>query len=185
MTSKRPLFLILFCIFTLCYFDLQTEMGTGKARAHSNLALMYYKVGRYAEAKEQYLISIQKDPKAPHAYINLGAVLVVEKNYDEAIKVFNKVLELDPGDRAAYFNLGRIYYKTGRLEEAAHEFWKVAKCGHADLESVAWNDIGVIRAQQGRHRDALAAFENAIKVDKTNAEAIKNYREFIRFHKEV
>ncbi|MDD1730360.1 MAG: tetratricopeptide repeat protein, partial [Methanospirillum sp.] len=44
----------------------------------------------------------------------------------------------------------------------------------ADRSAATWNDLGKLYYGQGRYDDALNAFQNAVRIDKLNAEAWNN-----------
>ena len=59
------------------------------------------------------------------AYIDMGAVLVRQKQYKEAIAPLKRALELDPTQPDAHYRLGRIYQAIGNRAAAQQEFKKV------------------------------------------------------------
>ena len=185
MTSKIFIALFLILTSTMIYFNSQDEICGVKARVHSNLGKAYYKVGKFAEAKEQCQLAILKQPTVSHQYINLGAVMDAFGEYGEAIEVYNKALQIDPTNHIAHFNKGRAYFKRGQLDDAIKEFREVIRLSDYDLVTESYNNIGYMKAIQQRYGEALSAFENAIRVEPNNIEAVKNYQMFMRFHKEV
>jgi lipoprotein NlpI len=91
--------------------------------ARSNLANVYFKIGKYKEAKDEYAI-VEKSisgSKAGELQNNIGCIYEVEGKLDEAFSRYKKALELDPTLNFSHFNIAKIYFIKGKTAEAAQE----------------------------------------------------------------
>lgn len=59
------------------------------------------------------------------AYIDMGAVLIQQKQYPEAVAALRRAVELDPAQPDAHYRLGRAYQAMGKATESQKEFAKV------------------------------------------------------------
>lgn len=97
------------------------------ATAHHNLGVMYYKMGRFAEARAELETAIGLWPDLPRFYYTLGLVLKDEKKLSEAIDSFSKAISLAPDYANAYYRRGRAYSYIGELEKACSDLEEVIK----------------------------------------------------------
>jgi tetratricopeptide (TPR) repeat protein len=92
------------------------------ALTHYNLAFVLTRMGRLAEAKQEYELALQRDPNHIEARMNLAAVLLRQGNLDRAARELGCVLEIEPENPGAHTNLGLTLAQQGHLERAVHEF---------------------------------------------------------------
>lgn len=59
------------------------------------------------------------------AYVDLGAVLMQQKQFTEAVAALRRAVELDPAQPDAHYRLGRAYQAMGKAAESRKEFAKV------------------------------------------------------------
>lgn len=82
------------------------------------LGTLYQKAGRYNDARDQYLKSVDMDSTYAPALKDLGDLFVLAKQYDNASKVYLRYLELEPDDIAAYVGLTESLGESGRYAQA-------------------------------------------------------------------
>jgi predicted Zn-dependent protease len=59
------------------------------------------------------------------AYVDLGAVLMQQKQYQEAVVTLRRAVELDPAQPDAHYRLGRTYQAMGDANGIAEGIAKV------------------------------------------------------------
>ena len=96
-----------------------------KPSLHQDLAGVYWKKRRYAEAEPHYKIVIANDATDVQAVYRLGLIFLTKGNYVEAVAQFEKVIELDASHARAYDALGIAYQRLGNFSEAIGAFEKV------------------------------------------------------------
>jgi len=89
--------------------------------AHTNLAAMLAREGRYAEATRHSAEALRIEPHAV-AETNMGTALLNERRFEEAERHFAEAVRLDPGLAEAHNGLGVAHAMSGRMEPAAHHF---------------------------------------------------------------
>jgi tetratricopeptide (TPR) repeat protein len=92
------------------------------ALTHYNLAFVLTRMGRLAEARQEYELALQRDPSHVEARMNLAAVLLRQGNLDRAARELARVLEIEPENAGAHTNLGLTLAQQGHLDRAALEF---------------------------------------------------------------
>jgi len=92
-------------------FALTAEGWFDKGNRHS-------RQGQWEEAVKAYEKSIENNPSATVAHINLGLSYKKLKDYDKAKQSFKKAVELEPYNMEARFNLGNVYNFLEQWENA-------------------------------------------------------------------
>jgi tetratricopeptide (TPR) repeat protein len=118
-------------------------------RALKLLALVRFKLGRLAEAREVYRTAHEVAPEDPAVRLNLGLIALKLDWFEEAISELESATRLAPEDQRAWSYLGYAYARTGAKARAAAAFRR------AGQEEVA---LEIERAApQGALAAALAA----------------------------
>ena len=93
------------------------------ALTHYNLAFVLTRMGRLAEAKQEYELALQRDPNHVEARMNLAAVLLRQGNLDRAARgASHACSRSNRKTPAPTSNLGLTLAQQGHLERAAREF---------------------------------------------------------------
>jgi Flp pilus assembly protein TadD len=164
----------------------------GKARALQ---------GRWAEASEQFRLTLALAPREPETMTLLAEALVKQKLFDEAVAAYREYLALRPNDAVALTNFGFALLNIDKLDEAVVMFRRAAELKPAIAElnlanalfdsgkmdealvharkavSVTPNDpgahdvLGRTLAVHGQFAEAITAFEDALRLDPGHADA--------------
>ena len=95
------------------------------ANEHAKLADIYYDLGLYGEAVEEYKKAIGLRPAFVDILTKIGIAYREKGMYNEAIREFMKSKEINPRYIPARINLGVTYYMKGFIDLAVSE-WKEA-----------------------------------------------------------
>lgn len=95
------------------------------ANQHAELGNVYYDLGFYNEAIDQYKTALKLGPNFSDIRIKLGIAYRDKGKYDKAAKEFLTALEKTPHYIPASINLGITYYIQGRKKLAVSEWEKV------------------------------------------------------------
>jgi serine/threonine-protein kinase len=140
----------------------------GDPSSHTNLGLVLYAEGRYAESAEAFEEAVRLSPADPakhrnvgDAYQRLGRTELAKRAYTRAVELCRGQLRTNPRDGRT---LGQLAVYEGKLG------WEDAATRHAD-EAVAMSphmpDVhyrkAVVLALAGRPQESLRALEEAIK----------------------
>jgi tetratricopeptide (TPR) repeat protein len=125
--------------------------------AANNLARLI--VGRDgAEAEKLFRVALESSLVAPHAAVNLGAMLIDERRHREAVEVVSR--GLGPGLPAS---LELDLRRKLAIAAAGASDWTRAEAALARVvelapdDAQAWCDLGTALGRLHRHQDALAA----------------------------
>lgn len=126
------------------------------------LGLIRRAQGRIPEAELLLRQSIEAEPNNPDYRNNLGLLLRGAGFLDAAIEAFEQAVQLNPGLTAARINLARALDASGRAVDAErHAREALSLQPGVDALTI----LGGALRQQGRHAEALAAFEQALAID--------------------
>jgi tetratricopeptide (TPR) repeat protein len=137
--------------------------------AHVNLGEAYDRLGRTAEAKEEFTQALKIDPDSPSTINGLGEVYAHGGDATNAVKLFESALRKRPYFGDALYNLGNVLAAEGKYAEAAGNYAKAvqAKPDKAD----AHNNLGAMYVKLGRLDDAVKEFQAALRANPNLAEA--------------
>jgi Flp pilus assembly protein TadD/uncharacterized protein (AIM24 family) len=96
-------------------------------RALKLLALVRFKLGRLAEAREVYRIAHEVAPEDAAVRLNLGLIALKLDWFEEAISELESATRLAPADQRAWSYLGYAYARTGAKARAAAAFRKAGQ----------------------------------------------------------
>jgi tetratricopeptide (TPR) repeat protein len=127
---------------------------------------MYYRMGDKAKYKEIMEGIIERDPKNPTLYYNLGVTSFEIGDVDAAITYYKKALELDPELADARLNIAAaiLSREAAIVEEMNTLGMSKADTDKYDVLSEKRNQI---------YTDALPYLEMVIENDPTNIEAMR------------
>jgi len=135
-----------------------SNLGMG---ANENLGLALLNQGKLEEAKVCFQRNIK--PFAQTSF-NLGLTLFRMHRYTDAFDHFRRAVELEPEDAEYHNLLGQTYDELGQPEEAERSLRRSIELDQKD--AMGHYDLGVILAKRkGRENEALAAFQQALKLD--------------------
>lgn len=135
-----------------------------------------FKENKYAEAEQNYLKAMEKNPFNNITNFNLGTTFYKQQKYDEALQQFNTFANstTDKEKQAkAYHNIGNSYLKTDKLEEAIKAYKQSLKLNPKD-EDTRYNlayALEKLKQQQNQNQNNNNQQQNQNKEqDKQNQE---------------
>jgi tetratricopeptide (TPR) repeat protein len=133
-------------------------------RVHVLLGDAYREKKRYEEARVEYGIAIQLDPKSFPAHLGLAIASFNEFKFQQALPELQKALEILPEDPEANFITGHILVNQHQYEEALPYLKVALRNKPANLPNVHAL-IGKIYAAEGRTADAVAELKQSLEAD--------------------
>jgi Ca-activated chloride channel homolog len=127
-------------------------LAPGVAFASASSALKDYKAGKFIEAQKEYERLAAEDKKGDFRFaFNAGTAAYRATNYDAAIKLFTTVLASPDVklQQSAYFNIGNAQFQLGYAGKDLDELQR-------------WWEA------------AIKSYQNAVTLDKTDADAAYN-----------
>ena len=116
---------------------------------------------RGAEAAFRQVMAV--DPSYPDGPINVARARLQEGDVDTAIPLLERALELEPGLARAHFFLGTARRSLGEYDQA---MWHLEAAREAyPRDRVVLGQIGRLHFLQRRFDDAIATFEEVLRID--------------------
>ena len=132
------------------------SIDAGLAQTYINLADLYYKEKRIADALELLQQGAYELPENVGVLHYLARFFIEDKRYQDAIDVLDKILDLSPENPDAHWDLGMVYFELGDWNSAIANFEEV-------LEKLDNNELAYFQT--------ALAYEANDEIDK----AISNY----------
>ena len=136
-------------------FDRALELAPGSEPVHRMRATHYLvPTNQLREAEDEMARAVESDPLSPLACIELGKVLLWERQFDRAQAIMKAAFDLRPDYALAVWYRGAALYFQGRIEEAVSDWQSsLAKIGPNLPMRCA---IGMGLGQLGRSMEARA-----------------------------
>lgn len=123
------------------------------------------------EAIDHLNAAVKIYPEHGQAWLLLGnAYFNLNKQYEKALNSFQMAILYRPGLADAYKNAAVTSSKMKRYDLSA-AYYKAA-AGLRPNEDVYWYEMGITYEEWGKPDSALYAFQNAVKIRPTNADAL-------------
>lgn len=143
-------------------FDQALKEEPEDIAALNNKALVLTTLGRNEEALSYYDQALAIDPDSIDILDDKGFTLCVMGKHSEALQIFQKVIQLNPSYIEAWNNNGICLLELGRYDEADTMFNEANLLDPDD--PIYWNNKGLALFNAGKTKDALSAYEMAVKV---------------------
>ncbi len=121
-------------------------------------------------AMEQYEALVRIEPKSSDNHMLLGGLYILNKDLLKAEGEFKATLALDPGSEEAVTQLARLYGEEGDSKKALETLNSVPEAGRS---SKVYAALGAIYEQQKDYKNAVAAYQKALAIDKDNLDAMR------------
>ncbi len=98
------------------------------------------------------------------------------KEYATAIDHYKVLLDsFDVKDENIRTNLAHAYLMSGDTAAAQQNYTQLINSEDKQIKSLAYQQMGVVNADQKKYKEALSFFKESLKADPTNEEARYNY----------
>lgn len=109
------------------------RINPGDADAFNNRGTVFYKLGRYQQAINDYSHAIRLQPEHADGYNNRGLAYGRTGRYQQAIDDFNKAIHLKPNFADAYNNRGYAHFLQGNKNMGCFDAQKACSLGMCKL----------------------------------------------------
>ena len=109
-------------------------------------------------------------------YLSLGSVFFQRGYFDQAEASFRLALRHDPSSAEALYGLGSVFLNQQKTAEAQESFEQAVKshAGYPDTLANTWNNLGLIAARAGRTEEAIANFQESLRLSPDYLIALEN-----------
>ncbi|MBD2054699.1 CHAT domain-containing protein [Oculatella sp. FACHB-28] len=138
--------------------------------------------GRLNEAIAAYRRAIQIDPNLAVAHNNLGIVLARRGRLQEAVDAYREAIRLDPNLANAYNNLAEVLRDLGQPQEAEQAQAQASAVlnSASSTNVIDYINLGRALGNQGKHEEAIAAYEIALELNPTLGTTYNNLGNSLR-----
>jgi Flp pilus assembly protein TadD len=140
---------------------------------HSYYGYVLEVSGRKDEARAEYEKAIQLSPKSGKVHYNYAMFLATNRQLDQAIAEFETALHWKRGRPEAHYHLGHALFLKGDLEGAKKHYLEAARL---DPKAPVHNSLGVVYMKLGQTAEAIAEFNEALRLRPNDADAAENLR---------
>jgi tetratricopeptide (TPR) repeat protein len=141
------------------------------ARAYANLGAIYLKQQKWAEAIDAYQKAANLDDGTA-AHYNLGFLFFTTGKTERAQYEYRKALAGDASLPLAYLHLGTIAFRAAKYDDAIKLLRDGMPHFDADSKRPALRMLGRAQLIRGDRAGARASFEEALKLDGSDAESL-------------
>ena len=142
-----------------------------RAKAHTELASLYFQNGNLIVALEELTLATSIDPDYAPAFGMRGLVLCYIKEYDSAEKDFNRALSLNDRDPELNNNYGWYLCQTGKVSESIAYFQKAINNPLYQTPEIAHLNAGACYAKLGELDQAQEYIQRVLRFDPDNLQA--------------
>jgi tetratricopeptide (TPR) repeat protein len=121
-------------------------------------------------AIEQYDALARLEPNSADNHLLLGRLYILNKDYQKAEGEFKTAMRLDPTAEEAVTNLALLYSEEGDNKKAADTLAAVPQTQRTPKMYAA---LGYTYEQQKDYKKAIAAYREALKLDRENIDAMR------------
>lgn len=127
-------------------------------------------LGDTASAIAQFRAAEKASPNEPDVHFGLGYLLWTQRQYDEAERELKLEVENNPNHAQALAYLGDIAIKRENKAEAEKYLQRAIAQPGKDVR-LAYVDLGILHAAEGRDEDAVKNFQRAIQLEPDEVDA--------------
>jgi tetratricopeptide (TPR) repeat protein len=142
------------------------------ASLHTDVALIYWDLGRGDRAITHYEAAIALEPDNVRTRYNFATLLAERRRFDEAAMHFRKAVSLRPDHAETHNNLGAVLWAQERFGEAVEHFSEALRLEPKNFR--AHNNVGHSLASRGQIDQAIEHYRQALALNPDFADAHVN-----------
>lgn len=123
------------------------------------LAVCYDRQNETVKAKTEFDSALKLAPHDPDLWNDYGYFFYRRSDFSQAEQHFREAVKLNPKLERAKINLAMTFGRQNRFQEAFDAF------SDAVGPAAAHSNVGVLLAKQGRHTEAIHAFQSALALE--------------------
>src|SRR5439155_13241982 len=147
------------------------QLEPNSAQGWDLLARIHLHAGELDASRSAWTTALQVNGEDASLLANIGYVFLLERNWQEAQVFLERALKQDGSLPEARNNLGIVLARAGDDAEALHQFTLVNR------PAVAYNNLGVIKLDEGLWLEAAHAFKQALTYEPDYVTAQDNLTE--------
>jgi Flp pilus assembly protein TadD len=153
------------------------------AYGHFQLAYVYTAMKKSKEAQAEYQRAAALDPKMSAAYVNLGMLLLDNREDAAAVAPLRKAVELLPAESRPRYLLAVALDRSGDRAGAAEAFEGLLHLDPNDITAIEY--LGWMHLRSGKPAEAEARFRRAVEVQPKGADGFRGLAESLEAQKKA
>jgi tetratricopeptide (TPR) repeat protein len=151
------------------------------AAALGGLAVIsFVQTGYWRDTPTLFRRTLEVNPDSLVAHRVFGYDAVARGRPDEAEQHYLAALHTAPEDGLTHYNLGNVFARQNRLEEAVTRYRAGLACPlDPEVRRDTYGNLGIALARTGRPAEALAAFDEAVRLDPADGTARANLQRLL------
>jgi tetratricopeptide (TPR) repeat protein len=151
-------------------FSRRIALVPNDAGAHHELAEMYFRKGRLAEALAEHTAALMIDPKRPESLVGVAQIRMREGRFAEAGAAARRATELEASHKEARYVLATALLRQGRTDDGSRELQEYQRLQaeatalqSKRLELGGFRRDAAVSAASGDHDRAIALLRKALE----------------------
>ena len=128
-----------------------------------------HQAGKFDQAQECYLKSLELDANNPDANHLLGLIYKNRGEIDNCINYIKKAIKIDANNFTFYFNLGRAYHQKRDLKKSVEAFKKAISI-KSDYHEAYFN-MGIAYEDFNHFKNAISSYAKALEINPNHIDA--------------
>ena len=142
-----------------CALAIDNALG----EAHASLAyLTFFYEWNWPAAEKEFKRAIELNPNSADAHHWYSHYLMAQGRIEESLTESKRAMELSPFDILFNIHLGWHYLYARQYDQALDQIEKTVEMDKNFAQTYPW--LGLILEQKGKYAEAIAAFQNAIRL---------------------
>ena len=144
-------------------------------QVHRNLAKVFSKVGKEAEATDFWYRSLKLEPEGleGNQCLSLGNSLAKQGKTQEAVFCWQQAIKLQPGLKEAYHHLGEVLEKQENFAQAVEVYQRGLQSDSSD--AVCWYRLAEIYQTQKDWQKVVSCYQQLVKLKPNSAQIHDNF----------
>src|SRR5215831_13201946 len=151
------------------------------AYGHFQLAYVYTALKKSKEAQAEYQRAAALDPKMSAAYVNLGMLLLDNREDAAAVAPLRKAVELLPAENRPRYLLAVALDRSGDRTSASEAFEGLLHLDPNDITAIEY--LGWMNLRSGKPAEAELRFRRAVEVQPKGAEGFRGLAQSLEAQK--
>lgn len=139
----------------------QVQTKPWNAQARINLGMVYFRMGSYGEAHDEFQAALKLDPELTHAVYAQALTYKAEGNTKQAIRQLERLVKDSPTYDMAYYELGQFYLADNQHDKAIEAFKKGVEFAPYGADSHYY--LGLAYERSGQKDLAINEYNEALK----------------------
>lgn len=161
---KKILFFAMILLSSVTMAQINAGSSSGKNAGDLFKKAMEHRNNKeYELAIQNYTEVIGLSPRYAKAYVNRGECYFTQQKYAAAASDYKTAISIEPENSELYVLLGKVHSYDWKYSLSIESFKQAIKLKYADSADV-YNWLGYSYYYAGRSNDAIASFEQSIRI---------------------